>query len=93
MDEMLRDHAAMVHPSEANTQHSGQSLQARVSDLESEVTKLREQLGKAKSINDTMWETVVQKVVAESTAGSGDAMDVEGGFIGVGGQKRARTRK
>ena len=93
MDEMLRDHAVMVHPSEPGTQHPGQSLQARVSDLESEVTKLKEQLGKAKSINDTMWETVVQKVVVGSTASPGDAMDVEGDFIGVGGQKRARTRK
>lgn len=35
-------------------------------ELESEVARLREQLGKAKGINDTIWETVVQRVAAES---------------------------
>jgi pre-rRNA-processing protein IPI3 len=39
------------------------SLQARVTSLEEQVSALREQLGKAKGINDVMWETVVQKVI------------------------------
>jgi pre-rRNA-processing protein IPI3 len=40
------------------------SLQSRVTSLEAEVSQLREQLGKAKGVNDVMWETVVQKVIA-----------------------------
>ena len=31
--------------------------------LETEVTHLREQLATAKGLNDSMWETVVQKVI------------------------------
>ena len=31
--------------------------------LETEVTHLREQLAAAKGLNDSMWETVVQKVI------------------------------
>ena len=59
-------------------QPSGASLQSRVSELESEVARLREQLGKAKGINDTMWETVVQRVVAESREKAKEsAMDVD----------------
>jgi pre-rRNA-processing protein IPI3 len=38
--------------------------------LESEVRNLREQLGKAKSINDAMWETMLQNAVAETKAGT-----------------------
>ena len=65
-DELLRDYATFVQPSGPDAQMSGLSLQNRVSELESEVAKLKEQLGKAKGINDTIWETVVQKVVAGS---------------------------
>jgi len=54
-----------VTPSGGQSGQTGASLQTRVSDLESEVARLREQLGKAKGINDTMWETMVQRVVAE----------------------------
>lgn len=39
------------------------SLQSKITELEAEVMQLREQLGKAKSVNDVMWETVVQKVL------------------------------
>ena len=55
------------------------SLQSRITSLETEVSELREQLGKAKSVNDVMWETVVQKVIPlatgkekKGTAPSGD---------------------
>lgn len=43
------------------------SLQSRVTSLEAEVFELREQLKKAKGINDVMWETVVQKVIPLAT--------------------------
>jgi len=38
------------------------SLQGQVNELEAEVRLLKEQLTKAKGLNDTMWENVVQKV-------------------------------
>jgi pre-rRNA-processing protein IPI3 len=37
--------------------------QAKIADLEAELARMREQLGKAKGVNDMMWETVVQHVV------------------------------
>jgi len=43
------------------------SLQSRVTSLEAEVSELREQLKKAKGVNDIMWETVVQKVIPLAT--------------------------
>ncbi len=40
---------------------------------------MREQLGKAKGINDAMWDTVVRKVVVEGVKGKGgEAMEVDG---------------
>ena len=100
MDELLRDHATFVQPAGSGQQPSGVSLQTRVTELESEVARLREQLGKAKGINDTMWETVVQRMVAESREKSkekddaGSAMDVDGTSrsSGVGTRKSKRTR-
>ena len=63
--ELIQDHAFFVKPSSAGLEASGASLQSRVTELESEVVRLREQLGKAKGINDAMWESVVQRLVAE----------------------------
>lgn len=93
MDELLRDHATFVQPA-GGSAPSGVSLQTRVSELESEVSKLREQLAKAKGINDTMWETVVQKVVVESRGkkeGSTADMDVDGPEAPNRRSKRARA--
>jgi hypothetical protein len=39
------------------------STNARVEELEAEVTKLREQPGKAKAINNTMWQSVVHQLM------------------------------
>jgi pre-rRNA-processing protein IPI3 len=35
----------------------------KIAELEAQVSQLREQLGKAKSINDTMWDSVVQRMM------------------------------
>ena len=43
------------------------SLRSRVTELESEVVKLRDQLGKAKGVNDMMWETIVQQLVPQGS--------------------------
>ncbi|KAI0629250.1 WD40 repeat-like protein [Trametes polyzona] len=64
-EELIKDHAFFVQPSAAGPEATGVSLQSRITELESEVSRLREQLGKAKGINDVMWETVVQRIVAE----------------------------
>jgi hypothetical protein len=40
-------------------------------ELEAEIQSLREQLGKAKEINDVMWETVVQKVMVQEKQKAG----------------------
>ncbi|KAG5647909.1 hypothetical protein DXG03_007833 [Asterophora parasitica] len=69
-DELLRDHAFFVQPSSA-TAASGTdklTLKSKIDDLEAEVTRLREQLGKAKSVNDVMWDTVVQRTLGQDKA-------------------------
>ncbi|KAJ7880351.1 WD40 repeat-like protein [Mycena olivaceomarginata] len=60
---LLRDHDFFVQPA-ASAGQDAVSLQSKVNELETEVARLREQLGKAKGVNDIMWETVVQKVVS-----------------------------
>jgi pre-rRNA-processing protein IPI3 len=61
-DELVRDHMYFVQPT-SDTQSSNSSLQSRVTTLESEITELREQLSRAKGVNDAIWENVVQKVL------------------------------
>jgi len=62
--ELLRDYSFFVQST--TSESSGMSLQSRVTELESEVAKLRDQLGKAKGVNDVMWETIVQQIVPQS---------------------------
>lgn len=79
-DELTRDHAVFVKSADPTSQVSGVSLQVRVNELESEVAKLHQQLGKAKNINDIMWDTMVRKLVAEGrgqVSGGDDHSDDE----------------
>ena len=53
----------------------------RVAELEAENSRLREQLGRAKAVNDAMWEAVVQSQVAkvrtkESDGGGNEDVDM-----------------
>ena len=90
---MLRDHAVFVQAADGTgTKPTGASLQTRVSDLEAEVSRLREQLGKAKGINDTMWETVVQRLVAEGKEKKAQE-DQDGSEMDVDGEGEGRRRK
>lgn len=50
----------------------------RVSELEAEITQLKEQLGKAKAINDGMWDSVVQRIVNGRNEWAQDAAEKEG---------------
>ena len=72
-DEMLCDHAFFLQPAQTSGgQQDAVTLQARVTDLEGEVAALREQLGKAKGVNDMMWDNIVQKVVRNRQTGAPD---------------------
>lgn len=73
---MLRDQAYFLNP---NTPSEGGAAggDAKAQQLEEEVQRLRAELGKAKAMNDDMWERVVKKVVKqgsgrESVDGDGD---------------------
>jgi pre-rRNA-processing protein IPI3 len=60
-EELDRDYAFFVQPSEQTGDAA--TLQSKVAQLEAEVALLKDELGKAKGVNDMMWETVVQRVV------------------------------
>jgi len=61
---LLRDHEFFVQPV-ASTGQDAVSLESKVNELETEVSRLREQLGTAKGLNDAMWGTVVQKIIGK----------------------------
>lgn len=84
MDELLREHRFYVQSESGEP--NGLSLQSRVSELESEVSKLRDDLATAKGINDDMWENIVQKVL------SGDIKANHGGEAETGVDERSRKR-
>lgn len=63
------------------------SMQARVAELEAEVANLRQNLGKAKGLNDAMWESVVSTVLnVEKPSTKSSDSGVEGRA-----KKRGRT--
>ncbi|KAF8202202.1 WD40-repeat-containing domain protein [Pholiota molesta] len=66
-EELMRDHAFFVQP--MTTTKAGEAnpiaLNSKVVELEAELEKLRDQLGKAKGVNDAMWDTVVQRLVTQ----------------------------
>ncbi|KAG6910225.1 hypothetical protein DXG01_012360 [Tephrocybe rancida] len=70
MDELLRDHAFFVQPSSVTAAPGTDNLtlKSKVENLEAEVARLREQLGKAKTVNNVMWDTVVQKTLRQEAA-------------------------
>ncbi|TFY58203.1 hypothetical protein EVG20_g8242 [Dentipellis fragilis] len=85
-EELLRDHAYFVQPA-TNEAIPAASLQSRVTELEDEVAKLKSQLERAKGVNDVMWDTVVQKVMAQTKEKGGEATAEDGGRA----RKRGRT--
>lgn len=67
LEEILRDHAFFVEPtgSDAFGESDALSLKNRVSELESEVQSLRDQLCRAKGVNDSVWDIVVQRLIKQ----------------------------
>ena len=90
---MIKDHAFFVKPAGSGPEATGVSLQSRVTELESEVARLKEQLGKAKGINDVMWETVVQRLVAEGKEKGGQEGQDDGVAMDEDGAEGKRRRK
>jgi len=70
--ELLEDYTFFVHGRSAGSEGAPASTNARVDELEIEVAKLKEQLGKAKAINDTMWQSVVHKLMENGEESSVD---------------------
>ena len=64
------------------------AIKARVTELESEIEHLKAQLGKAKGINDAMWDNVVQRIVMSGKAPRATGEDDEED----GERKRKRGR-
>ena len=85
-EELLGEHQYFVQGVDGATTSNVTSLHSRVSELEGEVTKLREQLGRAKGLNDAMWEGVVQKVLNLDGETRGDP-DKE-----LGGRSRKKSK-
>lgn len=85
-EELLRDYAVFVQP--ASDDAPTVSLQSRVAELEDEVLRLRGQLERAKEVNDVIWQTVVQKVVAQGKEKSANGHE---GEQGERSRKRGRT--
>jgi pre-rRNA-processing protein IPI3 len=71
---------------------TSEASSARVAKLEAEVENLREQLGKAKGINDVMWETVVQKVMTQDKQKAGQNATVSGEGEDVDDVERPRKK-
>jgi len=74
-DELFRDQAYFTQQMVPTANGVNVSMQSRVAELEAEVLKLRDQLGKVKSMNDVMWETVVKKVIKEGKEGVPDGVE------------------
>lgn len=92
--EFQTDYAFFVRPAEQES--SGLSSSARVAELEEEVQQLREQLSRAKGVNDAMWEAVVQKLVSQGKQkeSNGEKPDTEYVSLSTdtGGSDRSRKR-
>jgi pre-rRNA-processing protein IPI3 len=84
---ILLDQAFFLDPSASKTSPINATTSASDS-LQSQVLLLREQLGKAKTINDTMWERIVQKLFLGETQ-SGNSEEIEG----AGNERRESNKR
>ncbi|EKM81805.1 hypothetical protein AGABI1DRAFT_118875 [Agaricus bisporus var. burnettii JB137-S8] len=95
-EEFLRDHASFVRPfSDQNGSMGSSAFESsaandKISELEAQVAQLKEQLGKAKGINDAMWDSVVQHVM---TGENGKQDKVESTEDGSGDSRRRKRSR
>ncbi|KIO25849.1 hypothetical protein M407DRAFT_24805, partial [Tulasnella calospora MUT 4182] len=61
--DVLADHRFFMDQQSGAAAASTQSLQSRIIELESELASMKQNLAKAKGLNDAMWETVVSSVL------------------------------
>ncbi|TFK51715.1 WD40 repeat-like protein [Heliocybe sulcata] len=76
-DDFSRDHAYFTQQMVPAASDASVSvpIQSRIAELEAEVQRLRDQLGKAKGVNDVMWKTVVKKVLKEGKGSGRDGVE------------------
>lgn len=68
-EELAEDHAFFMASGTSSQQSDKALLKNKVDTLEAEVAMLKEQLGKAKGVNDLMWEKLVQNTLVNRTDG------------------------
>ncbi|KAG8687224.1 Pre-rRNA-processing protein ipi3 [Ceratobasidium sp. 394] len=98
--ELLAGQAYFLGSNTHQNAGAGQHIaNSRVTELEAEVARLRADLGKAKGINDSMWEMVVNTVLPKTNGNTPDA-EPEADFMVIDepgatkpGDVRKRSRK
>ncbi|KAG8930600.1 Pre-rRNA-processing protein ipi3 [Tulasnella sp. 408] len=75
--DLLADHRFFMDQQSGATAESTQSLQSRITELESELASMKQNLAKAKGLNDAMWETVVSSVLGSENPRAGEEEEVE----------------
>ncbi|KAG9047524.1 Pre-rRNA-processing protein ipi3 [Tulasnella sp. UAMH 9824] len=76
--DFLADHRFFMDQQSGATAESTQSLQTRITELESELASMKQNLAKAKGLNDAMWETVVSSVLGSENPRAAEEEAVEG---------------
>lgn len=66
--DFLADHRFFMGQQSETGATSTQSLQSRIAELEGELASMKQNLTKAKGLNDAMWETVVSSVLGSETS-------------------------
>ncbi|KAK2463636.1 hypothetical protein APHAL10511_004387 [Amanita phalloides] len=77
-DELLSDHSYFLRSMDTSGAPGDDTmvLKARIADLENEIQQVKVQLGRAKGINDAMWDNVVQRIIlTDKTSRSSEEVD------------------
>lgn len=87
-DELLRDQAFFLRSKNTSDPSSNDAsiLRTRITELENEIQQVKAQLGKAKGINDAMWDNVVQRIILN------DEVSQSNGEVGEDDHERKRKR-